>query len=253
MRTIRVYVALLVAFGLGLVSQPVSAQTGNLARLYFVKVKSGHGVEFEASLKEHAQWRKQAGDPWTWYVSQVVNGENLGDFVIRSGGHTWEDFDSYSEFLLKGSLQFNKTVGPHIESISGSITATDTNNINWYPDNEDVNLISVITYHLKPGQGRAFREVAYKIGAAIREDKREAYFSHEWLVNGSYGPAVSLILPYKNWAGMQGPEESFRDFLARVMGSEEVQKLFEKMSSTYHSRKSRIIQVRRDLSVFPDR
>jgi hypothetical protein len=253
MRTIKIYVAMLVAFGLGLVNQSVFAQTGNLARLYFVDVKSGHGAEFEAALKKHAQWRKQAGDTWTWHVSQVVNGENLGDFVIRSGGHTWADFDSYSEFLLKGSIEFNKTVGPHIESISSIITAVDTNNINWYPVNEDVNLLRVITYHLKPGQGKAFREVVYKMGAAIREHKRETYFAHAWLVNGSYGPAVSLILPYKNWAGMQGPEESFGDFLDRVLGSEVVQKQFEKLRSTYRSRTSRIIQVRRDLSVFPDR
>jgi hypothetical protein len=253
MRTIRFFVVLLAAFGLGLASQIVSAQTGNLARLYFVDVKSGHEAEFEAALKKHVQWRKQAGDPWTWYVSQVVNGKNLGDFVIRSGGHTWADFDSYSEFLLKGSIEFNKTVGPHIESISSLITAVDTNNINWYPEPDEVNLLRVITYHLKPGQGKAFRDVANKMGAAIREHKREAYFAHAWSVNGSYGPAVSLILPYKNWAGMQGPEESFGDFLARVMGSEEVEKLFEKMSSTYRSRTSRILQVRRDLSVLPGR
>jgi hypothetical protein len=252
MRTNKLLVGLLTVLCLSLISQSLFAQANNLARIYFVKVKTGHGDEFAAALKEHTEWRKQAGDPWTWYVYHVINGQNLGDFVIRSGGHTWADLDSYEEFLAKGSVEFNKKVGPHMESISSAITADDTTNVNWYPNNDDVNLLSVITYQLKPGHGPAFAQVVNKYHNAIKDNNREGYYSFAWKVNGGSGPSVSLVLPYKNWAEMQGPEESFDAFMERVLGSEEAQKLSDEISSTYHSVESAVVRVRRDLSLLPN-
>ena len=129
----------------------------------------------------------------------------------------------------------------------------DTTNINWPSNFEEVNLISVTTYHIEPGRGRAFTEAVNKYHTAFTEHKREGHYAFEWNVNGSTGPAVSLILPYKNWADMQGPDESFGAFMVRVMGSEEAQKLSEQFNSTYHSTESLVVQVRRDLSVLPDK
>ncbi|MFB3090815.1 MAG: hypothetical protein ACE1ZG_05640 [Gammaproteobacteria bacterium] len=249
----KLFVGLLAAFWLSLFSQSLFAQANNLAKIYFVNVKSGHGAEFVAALKEHVEWRKQAGDPWTWNVYQIVNGQNLGDFVIRSGGHTWADLDSYEEFLAKGAVEFNKNVGPHIESTSNTITAVDTTNINWYPNNDDVNLISVTTYHLKPGYGRAFAQAVNKYHTAIKENNRKTYYAFAWNVNGGSGPSVSLVLPYKNWAEMQGPDESLRTFMERVLGSEEAQQLSDEFNSTYRSRESSVLRLRRDLSVIPDK
>jgi len=251
MRNVKMILAIFIALCLGFTSQKILAQAKNIARLYFVDVKVGQGAKFEAALKEHIEWRKQAGDPWTWYVHQVVNGENLGDFVIRSGNHTWADLDSYSEFLAKGAVEFNKTVTPHIESISNLITAVDTTNINWYPNTEDVNLISVTVYSLKPGQEPVFTQAVNKIHTQIKEHNRKAYYAFEWTVNGTVGPSVALVLPYKNWAEMQGPDEDLRTFLNRVMGAEESQKVFEQFNSTYTSRKNSVIRIRRDLSVIP--
>ena len=252
MRNKKLFVGLLAAFWLSLISQSLFAQANNLAKVYFVNVKSGHGAEFAAALKEHVEWRKQAGDPWTWNVFEVVNGQNLGDFVIRSGGHTWADLDSYEEFLAKGAVEFNKNVGPHIESVSNAITATDTTNLNWYPNNDDVNLISVLTYHLKPGHGRAFTQAVSKYHTAIKENNREAYYAFAWNVNGGSGPRVSLVLPYKNWAEMQGPDESLRAFMERVLGSEEARQLSDDFNSTFHSVESSVLRIRPELSVIPD-
>ena len=252
MRNKRLFVSLLVALCLGFISQSLFAQAGNLARLYFVEAKPGHEAQLEAAIKEHAQWRKQAGDPWTWIVHQVVNGRNLGSFAIRSGDHSWADFDSYEEFGMKGTAEWDKNVVPHIGSVSNEITSVDTVNINWPSNPEDVNLISVRTYHLKPGQGRVFTEAVKKYHAAIQENNREGHYAFEWHRNGSTGPAVSLILPYKNWADMQGPDETFRAFMVRVLGAEEAQKLSEQFTGTFSSTESLVVQVRRDLSVLPD-
>ncbi len=252
MRNKKLFLALLVAFCLGLLSQTLIAQSNNLARIYFVKVKAGHGAEFAAALKEHAAWRKQAGDPWTWVVHQVVNGNYLGDYLIRSGGHNWSDFDDYEDFLRKSGVEFNKTVGPHIKDVTNAITAVDTVNVDWPENPNDVNLISVITYHLKPGQGSAFWQAANKFHKAIQENNRDVHYAFSWNVNGGKGPIVSLVLPFKNWADMQGPEESLRDFIKRVLGEEEANKLFIDFSDTYTLTETMILRVRPDLSVIHD-
>ena len=94
MHKTKTLATLLVALLLGLASQNAWAQQNNLARIYFIEAKVGMAAGFETALKQHAEWRKEQGDPWSWFVWQVVNGENLGSFVIRSGDHAWGDFDA---------------------------------------------------------------------------------------------------------------------------------------------------------------
>ena len=83
----KLFLVLFSTFCLGLLSQNLFAQSNNLAKLYFVKVKSGQGAEFAAALKEHVEWRKQAGDPWTWIVHQVVNGGLLKELSLQRVRH----------------------------------------------------------------------------------------------------------------------------------------------------------------------
>jgi hypothetical protein len=52
---------------------------------------------------------------------------------------------------------------------------------------------------------------------------------------------------------MQGPEESLRAFMQRVLGEEEAQKLYMEFNGTFTSTESMIVRVRRDLSVLPDK
>ena len=92
-----------------------------------------------------------------------------------------------------------------------------------------------------------------KYHSAIKENNRETYYAFAWNVNGGSGPSVSLVLPYKNWAEMQGPDESLRTFMERVLGSEEAQQLSDEFNSTYRARESSVLRLRRDLSVIPDK
>lgn len=218
----------------------------------YADVKTGHGAEFEAALQKHVEWRKQQGDPWTWMVYQVVNGENLGDFYIRSGDHSWGDFDAYGEFSAKGAMEFNKTVTPHTDAIKGTISAVDMENSLWPEDASTVNLLSVTLFHLKPGQGPVFNQAVTQAVKVIKEHNRPVHFGFENMINGLNAGAVALIEPHENWASMQGPEEDLGAFMMRVMGQEEAMKLFQQFDSTYDRAESMVLMVRPDLSVLPD-
>ncbi len=53
-------------------------------------------------------------------------GENLGQFGIRSAGHSWADFDAYDAgFGPEGLVHWNATVAPLVESISSAITTVN--------------------------------------------------------------------------------------------------------------------------------
>ena len=242
-------ISLMVVFMFGLTANDLFAQSKNLAKVYFIKVKDGDSGAFQTALKQHAQWRMDNGDPWSWNVYQVVNGMNMGDFIIRSGGHSWADFDSYEDFNAKGSADFVKNVSPYIEKITSKISANDTTLVNWYPNGDEVNLIQVYAYKLKPGHGMDFYNAVKEYGQAIKKEGRKDYYGVIWSVNGGSELIVDLVFPYKNWAEMEGPKEQWRDFTKRVLGEEKAKIVREKLQNSYTDVHGFVVQLRKDLSV----
>jgi len=253
MKNKKLLLGLAAVLMLSLFSQNLFAQAKNLAKEYYIKVAPGHGSDFVSALKQHAEWRKKAGDPWSWTVYQVVNGQNLGDYIIRSGGHTWGDLDSYEDFLAKGSVEFNKNVAPHIASITSMINSVDTACVNWPANNDEVKLLSVLVFHLKPGHEWPFSQVVHKFDKAIKANNREDHYALVWTENGLPGPRAALVFPFRNWAEMQGPEESFGAFTFRVFESYEAQKLWDDFNGSFSSTETFVLKVRPDLSVLPDK
>ncbi|GET33658.1 hypothetical protein PbJCM13498_25210 [Prolixibacter bellariivorans] len=243
-------IGLMVVFMFGLTGNDLFAQSKNLAKVYFIKVKNGESGAFQTALKQHAQWRMENGDPWSWNVYEVVNGKNMGDFIIRSGGHSWADFDSYQDFNAKGSAEFGKNVSPYIAKITSTISANDTTLVNWYPNNNDVNLVQVYMYKLKPGHGADFYKAISEYGKAIKKENRKDYYGVIWTVNGGASELIAeLVFPYKNWAEMEGPKEKWRDFTKRVLGEEKAKKVSEEFMNSYSDVHGFIVHRRKDLSV----
>ncbi|MEJ2058635.1 MAG: hypothetical protein P8X39_12445 [Desulfofustis sp.] len=242
-------ISLMVVLLFGLSASELFAQSKNLAKVYFIKVKDGDSGAFQTALKQHAQWRMENGDPWSWTVYEVVNGTNMGDFIIRSGGHSWADFDTYQDFNEKGSAEFVKNVSPYIAEITSRITADDTTNVNWYPNDGEVNLIQVYTYKLKPGHGMDFYNAIKEYGKAIKKEGRKDYYGVIWGVNGGSELMVNLVFPFKNWAGMEGPKEKWRDFTKRVLGEEKAKMVRDKLANSYTDVHGYVLHLRRDLSV----
>ncbi len=253
MRNSKLLVTLSAAVLLGLVTQDVWAQANNIARLYVLTPKSGMAAEFETALGQHAEWRREHDDPWTWIVHQVNSGPNLGDYVIRSGNHSWSDFDAYDAgFGPEGTVHFNATVDPLMESASSFITRGDTTNIRWPDDPNSVNLLQVTTYHLKPGQRPTFFQAVNKYHQAIVQTNRPTHYAFTNLHSGGPGPAVTVVFPYENWAAFQGPEQTLGQLMVEVYGQEEATAAFEQFTSTFTGTESWVIRVRWDLSVIPE-
>ena len=221
-----------------------------LARAYMMTPKVGMGPEFEMALGEHAAWRKEHEDPWSWAVWQVVQGSSLGSYLVRSPGHNWADFDEYDAgFGIEGTAHFQATVAPLLESISAMTTASDTTNRRLLPDGRPVNLVQFLTYHLKPGQVDRFREIAIQFHQAIVEQDFPLYYVFISPVVGSPDLQTSVVLIYDTWTAFQLPERPFADVITEVYGREDGAALIERFNETHTRVESVVLRSRPDLSV----
>lgn len=219
----------------------------NMAMIYFMHVKKGMQAQFEAALKMHAAWRKANNDPWTWHVFQVMTGENVGSFLVRSGDHTWADFDHYREFTQKAAAHFWTTVGPYIDSISNEITQVDMKNIKWPEGGDSYPLLMIEEFQIRFGHDGALRRVMEKFQQATTQANWPGHYAWEWTVSGGTVPSVALVLPFKDWASMKPPKKSPTAFLTEVYGADEAKALVESFSGAIATESSFIIRDRADL------
>lgn len=240
-----------VTTGVVAVTVPTAVAQQSVARLYVVKPMPGHGGAFMEALAEHAQWRRQHDDPWSWAVSQVVAGDDLGAWYIRSEGHQWADLDAYdtSEFGMQAFEHWIATVGPHIEHAAGYVTTNDTTTARWPEDQSAIRFVHLVDFHLKPDMVETFFELVGKYHEAIVEHDYPSYYAFNWMVAGGTGPMVRLALPYESWAGMAQPEQSMEAVIAETYGEEEAKAMSNRFNESLVGTRSTVLALRPDLSV----
>lgn len=221
----------------------------NLHWMYHIEVKPGHGEAFYAALAKHAQWRREQGDPWSWYVHVVETGEHVGDCVIRSEALSWEQLDGYEEFGQKGGSKFWEDVGAHVEGSSSSIEATDSRFKNVMEDQSGLRFVNVIHYELNPNMEEAFAEAVKTYHDAIVEHGYPTYYVFDWPVSGVTGHDVTLALLYTSWADMAPEEEKLSEFMIRIMGEAKAKAAQEAFQACVKSSSSTIVRFVPELSV----
>ena len=90
----------LAAIALSTISLPVLSQDDPppLAEVWMVMPKSDHLVDFVTGLREHAQLRKEMGDPRSWHVYSSYAGDNFGEYAIRFCCTDWAGLDAYEKW-----------------------------------------------------------------------------------------------------------------------------------------------------------
>ena len=251
MRLVRPLAAAVLAISLTLAPGQLEAQ--NLAQTWTLKPALGSGAAFESALRDHIEWRKANGETWNWTTYQVVTGPNQGDYVVRSGGHTWADFDEYDAgFGPVGGLAYNATVLPLTASASMTITASDTTRMRLPDDLDEYNLLNVVTWTLVPGREGAFNEAIDKYHAAITEVDAPMYYVFINPVAGSTGPSMTLVIFEKNWAGFAEEDPTMNEIMTEKYGEDGFAEIVEQITSSIVSEETQIARLRRDLSIVLD-
>jgi hypothetical protein len=248
MPNVRRFLLSLAVLGVALPAGQAAAQ--NVARTYWFTPPPGKTAAFEQALKSHVAWRNEAGDPWSWSVYQVVNGEKLGTFMARSDGHAWADLDAYDGgFGPKGSERFGADVAPHLATETSLITVADTAHMILPDEPEGYAMVEVVTFHLKADQAQAFDRAIDRVHKAIVASKWPVHYAWEMPVNGGRGEDRLLAIFHPDWADFEPTEPSMEAMLAEQLGQDQAMELFRSMAGSYWETTSMVLRYRPDLSI----
>ena len=188
MRTITL--VFVVMFLLG--STAIAQDQPTVSRAFILHVSPANALEFEDAYKQHIAWHGKNNDPWRWDTWERISGDELGVYVVRTPGHYWKDFDS-SPLGAADREHFLKNVAAQVDSVDSTI-ANLLVNVSQLPEGDaDLNLVSVVSFLLRPGGTEDFLHGIGKAHEAIVEAKRPVH--HGWLMvmNGGFVSATVTV------------------------------------------------------------
>lgn len=229
-----------------------SMSKNNVSTAWFLWPKSGQTQQFEAAIRKHAAWRKEAGEGFTWKIYQPTVGDDLGHYVIFSGGHAWADFDGNQKWSMdsKATDMFNRDVGPLVERIAHYFYANE-DDISYWNVTTQYPMYEVTRLQLGPGQYGNFRAAVGKAREAAAAQK----FEGNWLLRSVTGGRddMTLVIPYGSYASIAGPSPNFMEMMAKHMGGQDkAAKAMTAIQSAIESGDTTIYRHRPDLSTPAD-
>jgi hypothetical protein len=255
MKTFRMFliVTIVCACAAPLVAQEEEKPPPMVAKNYFLTVNPGQGLGFEAAYKGHLEWHASKNDTWYWHTWQIANGKNLGQYIVRTGGHTWADFDEHAAFSAEDSAHFVENVSGYVTKISSNMVVVDPEISRWPEDYGTPTIVSVNVYQFDREYSRAAYHTIKKIHTAIVEEELPITYSWSRVANGDEGPGPTwiLVFPYKSWAEYGESGGDLWKLVEEVYGEYEAD-LFRKLwSKSYAHKETFIAAYREDLSYNP--
>lgn len=223
------------------------AAAGNIADRWVLWPKPGETKAFEAALKEHAAWRKKAGEPFSWTMYQPIVGTDLTYYVIRSDDHQWKDFDAEDAWNTKAKADdaYEQQMGSHVARAEHYFEQTDTDHSNFAPGKE-YKYFGVTSRRLKAGSRADLMGALGKIHKALQDAKWPYHYRLAWLVGGE--DTFRIVIPMKNYADMADPDPSVRSVLTKALGEDAAGATLKQFGSSFESEDYTVYAVRPDLS-----
>lgn len=208
----------------------------SMAEMWIMVPKAGQSSEMTEALRAHMEFRSENGDPRAWQAYTPTLGDNLNRIAVRYCCFEWADLDSYREWGKANEAvgkHFEENVAPHVESYEHYFEKLDWANSHWPNPDAPYKLFAVTEFNIKPGHGQDF-DVARDKMSQIALNQGWATADRAWLWSKTIGgkPQESIIIPHVNFASMDQGDESYFEFLARHLQSEEAAAELLKMFSS---------------------
>jgi len=223
------------------------ASPGEISTAWVFWVAPGHQAQFEAATKEHAAWRKSAGEGFHWTVYQPVVGKDLDHYVIRSRGHHWADLDTQAEWQMSSHAveKYMEQMGPHVTRVEHYLGRDDEKHSHWIPG--DYRYIGLQRLQLVPGAYGRMTEALDKLVEAARAKN----FPRSWGVTWAIGGEGRMVVAtgFKNYADMAEPDPPFMKVMTDALGSAEAARsTMEQLQGSFSEADYTIYAIRPDLS-----
>jgi hypothetical protein len=240
-----------------LIGSPARAQQDreeSVGFVYVMQPKPGMAQQFEQARKEHMAWHREHHDTWAWETWEVMTGPLTGDYLSLAGGHTWAQIEDWeTKYGAEDEANANATMGPYLQSATGSIWRYLPDLSRSSPSNAPATMAEAIHFWLKPGTSPEFSATLKEINDAIQKEAWQPHQGYGWysLVNGGPGPHWVLILPHHSWAEMAEPSVSFSEMLAKAYGAKRAKSILASFASMVARQESEILVYRPGLSYIP--
>jgi len=217
-----------VALAVPAATRAADPSPGSLSEMWVLTPKEGQAAELMQGIKAQFAMRKDEGDPWTWQVFTPVLGDSLSRIVVRTCCFEWEDLDSYEAWNKEHPAlqqQYFEEMVPHMRTAGHYLEEMDWADSHWNPQAGPFRFFAVTEWVLKPGHEAVFNEARSK-ASQIAINQGWGGGQRSWLWGSRIGgtPRAFLVVPYRNYADMQRKGDSFLQFLAEQMGSQEAAK-----------------------------
>ncbi|MFZ9052780.1 MAG: hypothetical protein ACO22K_07160 [Woeseiaceae bacterium] len=236
----------------GLLAEDHEEAPGSLTDVWLMVPKKGMETEFETAVKAHMAFRAEAEDSRNWLAFMPVIGHNLSVYQFRACCFEWADQDAYNaENQEKGlGANYNENVWQYVDHAHHYIEYMDWENSHWPDGESDGPYFGVTAWKMKPNQGSGPREARLKLSQMAIEngwgDTDNQWLWH-WRIGGPN--ELRIVSPFDNYAEMAPPEQSFFEFIAEHMGSEEeASALFDQFGSGFAGSDYTVWVHRKDLS-----
>lgn len=223
-------------------------EMGKIATMWLIWPKAGDEMKFENALKQHAAWRKNAGENMDWQMYQPIVGKDLGYYAIRSNSHHWKDFDANATWhkSAKADEAFNRDVGPYVDRAEHYFEETDVENSHWI-ESDDYRYFGVTEYSLKSGAGADRTDAIKKIHKAVTDAKWPYGYAISQPIGGEN--RMTVVVGYKSYADMADPDPSMAKVLTTSLGSEDAAKAtLKQFGSSVEGSNYMVVEHRADLS-----
>ena len=228
-----------------------NAQQGPIGRMYLVEPKAGQVEEWEEAYKEHLDWHRSQNDGWDWRAYQIESGPRLGQYIIRTGGHEWKDFDARGEMGARDNTNYFDTAGKFSQS---ELSWFDRTHWNLSRTDEDAtyHIIEYTRVVVKPSKVAEFMNAVSKFHRAFEETNDPARYVVAQTESGGRTSNFVLVGLHENWAGLEQSPDAMMKMMQRVYGPVEAAAIYEEFSSTVEEMESFILRYRPDLSYNAD-
>ena len=234
-------------------SSGLAAQGQTLAFMYEVTPHLGSASAFESAWKDHMEFRAAEGDSWTWSVFEVVYGDRMGNYLIRSPNHSWADMDAYnamSDFQQAVGMHVTGTIVPHIANAVSRVSSQDTALSHIPPNVADMNVFGITTYRMKAENQLEMNDALQQYHeAGVAADLYHAIVRP--IFGGGAGPSFTVVTYGENFAGLEAPSPSLLELMVQRHGADDAEDIARAFLSGVESIETSVIVLRRDLSTPP--
>lgn len=217
------FLAALLVFAPGAAAQDLPPK---LTEIWALEIEQGHGEAFRTAIEAHVELRQELGDPRSWQAYVPLLGDALNRFVVRQCCFEWADVDAYRKWDAdhpQVGAHYLEHVAPHVASAAHYFETVDWANSHWSEAGGPYRLFAVTEFRVEPANSSAFDQARVKL-SQIAIQNGWASDDHSWLWLSTIGgePAQAIVIPHRDFAGLEGGRPSFAEFLAEHMGSPEM-------------------------------